>query len=123
MARKKARTLTDAELKLMEVLWQKDRATVSEVVDSLQDNLAYNTVLTTLRILESKGHVQHEKEGRAFVYRPLIERAKAQEHATAHLLDRFFGNSPELLVLNLIKDEKIDSSTLKALMKRIEEEL
>jgi len=68
VARKKSRTLTEAELRLMEVLWEKGRATVGDVTNSLgSPPIAYNTVLTTMRILEQKGFVRHEEEGRAFV--------------------------------------------------------
>ncbi len=124
MARKKSPGLTDAELRLMEVLWEKGAATVSEVVEGLPKKipLAYSTVLTTLRILEKKGHVRHTKEGRAFVYRPVIGREQARESAVEHLLRRFFGGSPELLVVNLIKERNIDPAELARLRKRIEEE-
>src|SRR5579863_7436136 len=108
----------------MEVLWTKGQATVSEVVDGLPKNvdLAYSTVLTTLRILENKGYVRHVKDGRAFVYRPLMERSAAQQSAVAHLVQRFFADSPELLVLNLIESRKISAKELARLRKRIEEE-
>lgn len=124
MARKKSPSLTDAELRLMEVLWEKGSATVSEVVQALPKHipLAYSTVLTTLRILENKGQVRHTKGGKAFVYRPLIGRDDARASAVAHLLGRFFKGSPELLMLNLIERGKIDPAELKHLRRRIEEE-
>ena len=124
MARKKTPGLTDAELRLMEVLWERGGATVAEVLDALPKSasVAYSTVLTTLRILETKGHVKHTKEGRAFIYRPVIDRDQARERAVSHLLGRFFKGSPELLVLNLIEAGKIDASELQRLRKRIEEE-
>jgi len=123
VARKKSSNLTDAELRLMEVLWEKGSGTVSDVVAGLPQNvpLHYSTVLTTLRILEGKGHVRHTKDGRAFVYRPVIERDQARAHAVTHLLRRFFEGSPELLMLNLIEGKKIDAAELKRLRKRIEE--
>jgi predicted transcriptional regulator len=122
MARKKSPHLTDAELRLMEILWEKGSATVSEVVDSIPPDtpLAYSTVLTTLRILETKGHVRHRKDGRAFVYRPVMKRDKAQDKAITHLLHRFFGNSPELLLLNLL-ETKVSPDELKRLKKLIAE--
>ncbi len=124
MARKKSAGLTDAELRLMEVLWKKGAATVSDVVDGLPKNvaLAYSTVLTTLRILENKGHVRHTKDGRAFVYQAVIRREQARESAVTHLLRRFFEGSPELLMLNLIEGNKIDPRELARLRKRIAEE-
>jgi len=124
VARKRSPGLTDAELRLIEVLWEKGAATVSEVVESLPKNvpLAYSTVLTTLRILENKGYLRHTKDGRAFVYRPVVGREQACQSAVAHLLRRFFEGSPELLVLNLIKGKKIDAAELTRLRKRIGEE-
>lgn len=111
LARKKPANLTDAELRLMDVLWEKGRATVAEVAEALPKDLglAYNTVLTTMRILEDKGFLRHSKakEGRAFVYRPVVGRAAASRNAVRHLLRRFFGNSPEALVLNLLDDETL----------------
>jgi predicted transcriptional regulator len=122
--RKKSLHLTDAELRLMDVLWEKGKATVSEVVDGLPQDvpLAYSTVLTTLRILETKGYIRHTKEGRSFVYQPVVDREEAREGAVKHLLRRFFENSPELLMLNLLESTKIDAGELKRLRKRIEED-
>ena len=123
MARKKSTHLTDAELRLMDVIWAKGSATVSEVVDAVSGEvpLAYSTVLTTLRILENKGYLRHTKDGRAFVYRPVVRRHKAQESAIKHLLRRFFEDSPELLLLNLLERKKITAEQLNRLRKRIEE--
>lgn len=124
MARKKSSHLTDAELRLMDVVWNKGKATVSEVVDSVagEPPLAYSTVLTTLRILENKGFLVHSKEGRAFVYKPAIQRETARESAISHLLRRFFDDSPELLLLNLLDGKKISPEELARLQKRIAEE-
>ena len=104
MPRPPSPALTDAELGIMRVLWAPSRATVSEVVDALDRSPkpAYNTVLTILRILEEKGYVTHEKAGRAFTYLPLVGEQEAQRTALSHLLSRFFDNSPERLVLNLL---------------------
>ena len=116
MARKKSPNLTEAELRLMDVLWDKGAATVGEVADALPEelDLAYNTVLTTLRILEEKGYVRHTKakEGRAFVYSARIGRDEAGRSAVRYLVSRFFRNSPELLVLNLLKDEELSEKEL-----------
>jgi predicted transcriptional regulator len=119
----KSSHLTDAELRLMEIVWEKGAATVAEVVDAVNTEppLAYSTVLTTLRILETKGYLRHTKDGRAFVYRPVVRRNKAQESAIKHLLRRFFQNSPELLVLNLLERKKISPEQLSRLRTRIEE--
>lgn len=123
MARRRSSTLTDAELRLMDILWERGASTVSDVVDALprRSSLAYSTVLTTLRILEKKGYVEHVKEGRAFVYHPVVGREEASHKAVRHLLSRFFDDSPELLVLNVLSNEEIDPAELERLKKLVEE--
>ena len=103
MPPRKSPTLTEAELRLMEVLWQKGPATVQQMLEDLSGKmpLAYDSVLTTIRILEKKGYVKHEKDGRAHVYAPLVERQEATRSEIRRLVTRFFGNSHELLVLNI----------------------
>jgi predicted transcriptional regulator len=101
----------------MDVLWDKGEATVSEVAEALprELGLAYNTVLTTLRILEEKGFLRHtkSKEGRAFVYSAVVGRDEASRTAVRYVLSRFFRNSPELLVLNLLEDEELSRKELR----------
>jgi predicted transcriptional regulator len=123
MPRKKSPQLTEGELRLMNVLWEKGSATVGEVVEALKQDppLAYSTVLTTLRILEKKGYLRHNKEGRAFIYEPLVDRQQASRGAIHHLLSRFFDNSPELLVANLLRDERMNRRELNRLKKLIAE--
>jgi BlaI family transcriptional regulator, penicillinase repressor len=115
--RRKSETLTEAELRLMDVLWQKGAATVQQVLDALTQKppLAYNSVLTTIRILENKGYVEHIKEGRAHIYRPMVEREQATRSEIRHLVHRFFGNSHELLVLNILEDRGLEARELKRL--------
>jgi predicted transcriptional regulator len=121
MARKKSATLTDAEHRLMDILWAARTATVAEVTESLGDPpLAYNTVLTTMRILEQKGYVHHAASGRAFVYSPVVERQEAQRTVVQHVISRFFNNSPRELVLNLLESEDIDDAELAHLRELIE---
>jgi predicted transcriptional regulator len=122
LARNKSTNLTDAELRTMEVVWKHERVTVSDVVDKLSKNvtLAYSTVLTTLRILETKGYIKHEKEGRAFIYRAIVKREQARSSALTHLLRRFFDGSPELLMLNLLDAKKINIEEISKLRKKIE---
>lgn len=121
MPRKKSLTLTDAELRLMDVLWQKGQATVAEVTAALPPPpLAYNTVLTTMRILEQKGYVAHDDGGRAFIYRPLVERDAAAKSAVGHLVSRFFGNKSSALALRLIEDARPSDEELARLKKLIE---
>lgn len=123
MARKESTVLTEAELRLMDVLWSRGPSTVNEVLEGLPKDqpLAYNTVLTTLRILEDKGYVEHEKDGRAFVYAPTVARDKARQSALRMLLSRFFDNSAEQLVHNLLKNEKLSRGEIKRLKQMIEE--
>ena len=122
MARKKSPTLTDAELKLMDALWEYKSATIGDVVAALplDEPLAYNTVLTTMRILEKKGYVSHTKDGRAHVYHPLVGRAEAQNSAVKHMLSRFFDSSPEQLALHMLENEKLTSADLDRLRGLIE---
>ncbi len=124
MAGKKSPGLTEGELRLMQVLWKTGEAAVSVVVEGLPkgEPLAYSTVLTTLRILEAKGYVTHRKDGRAFIYKPVVGREEARESAITHLVRRFFDGSPELLMLKLIERERFDRKELTRLRKRIEEE-
>ena len=123
MARQRSPALTDAEARLMNILWEKQRVTVGEVVAALQAKqpVSYSTVQTILRILETKGYVQHEKAGRAFVYRPIVDQRRARRLALRHLLSRLFDNSPSLLVLNVLEDERMHPDELKQLMKLIQD--
>jgi BlaI family transcriptional regulator, penicillinase repressor len=123
MARRRSATLTDAEAKVMRVLWDKGTATVGDVLTELtaRKRPTYSTIQTMLRILETKGYVAHDKSGRAFIYRPLVERRQAQRLALSHLVSRLFDNSPSLLVLNVIEDEGIDRAELARLKKLIED--
>lgn len=107
-------TLTEAELRLMEVLWSKGASTVQQVVDALpaEAPLAYNSVLTTIRILEKKGYVEHDKDGRAFIYTPVVAREDAARSEIRNLVRRMFRNSHELLVLNVLEEEQIDLAEL-----------
>jgi len=105
----------------MEVLWQKRRATVAEVAEALPPPpLAYNTVLTTMRILEQKGYVEHQEEGRAYVYEPLVEREDAAKNAVGLLLQRFFGNKSAALALRLVEEERPSDDELARLKELIE---
>jgi BlaI family transcriptional regulator, penicillinase repressor len=114
---RKSETLTEAELRLMDVLWLKGSATVQQVLDGLPEKpaLAYNSVLTTIRVLESKGYVRHVKDGRAHVYQPTVQRKDATRSEIRHLVTRFFEDSHELLVLNILEDRGIEASELKRL--------
>src|SRR5436305_11489483 len=110
----------------MDVLWDRGAATVPEVDEALPNelSLAYNTVLTTLRILEDKGYLTHSKadEGRAFVYKPVVGRQEASRKAVRYLVSRFFRDSPELLVLNLLENEELGEPELQRIRKLIAED-
>lgn len=123
MPPKKSPTLTEAELRLMEVLWQKGPATVHQVMEALPEKvpLAYNSVLTTIRILEKKGYVQHVKEGRAHVYAPLVGKQEATRFEIKNLVGRFFKDSHELLVLNILEDKNISADELTRLRELLQQ--
>jgi|SRR5581483_1360763 len=121
MPRPKSSTLTDGELRLMQVLWERGEASVGDVVDAIKHKPkpAYNSVLTLLRILERKGYVTHRKDGRAFIFAPAINRRHATQSALKTFMNRFFEGSPRLLVLNLLEDEQLSAETLKQLKAKI----
>jgi len=120
MPRRGSPSLTDGELRIMRVLWARGRGTVGEVVSDLPaPKPAYNTVLTMLRILEQKGHVTHEKDGRAFTYMPLVDHGQARRRAVSHLLQRFFDDSAELLVLDLLGHDSVDPDDMRRIRELI----
>jgi predicted transcriptional regulator len=112
--RKRSPALTDAEHRIMHVLWEHPGATVTDVVQKMAGPArpAYNSVLTILRILEQKGYVSHEKTGRAFAYSALVDRRQARRGALSLLLARFFNGSREALVMDLFGHEDVDASEL-----------
>lgn len=122
MPPKKSITLTEAELRIMKLLWTRGESVVSDLVAALPDGetLAYNSVLTTIRILEQKGYVDHRQEGRAFVYRPSVAEYEAGRSEVRHVLSRFFGNSRERLLLSLLGDDEISPDELKRLREAIQ---
>ena len=123
MARKTSPALTDAEARVMAVLWQLRTATVGDVVAALAPERAvsYSTVQTILRILEDKAYVEHDKVARAFIYRPVVDERQARRRALRHLATRLFNGSPSLLVMNVLNDEEMDPDELQRLKKLIEE--
>jgi BlaI family penicillinase repressor len=122
MPRPRSPALTDAEARIMSVLWQKRTATVADVVAVLKKKriVSYSTVQTILRILEDKGYVAHAKVERAFVYRPIVDQRQARRRALRHLVRRLFNGSPSLLLLNVLEDEQIDPAEVDRLKKLIE---
>ena len=121
MPPRKSNTLTEAELRLMKILWRRGESAVTDLVADLPEGeaLAYNSVLTTIRILEQKGYVEHRQEGRAFVYRASVAEHEASRSEVRHVLNRFFGNSRERLLLSLLGDEDIAPDELERLKSAI----
>lgn len=114
MPRTPSAALTDAEARIMAVLWRTETATVADVVAALSKKrqVSYSTIQTILRILETKGYVAHEKDGRAFVFRAIVDQRQARRRALRHLMSRLFNGSPSELVLNVLDDEHLDADEL-----------
>ena len=114
---------TDRELDVMAVLWEHGPSTAGEVREHLHDDLAYNTVLSMLRILEEKGHVGHEEEGRAHRFFPKVDREAAGASALGRLVDKVFGGSAELLLSHFVKGRALDTEELRRLRRTLDERL
>ena len=122
MPRRESPVLTDAELRLMEVLWRRPRATVSDVVEAVgEPALSYSTVLTTLRILERKGYAAHEEVNRTYFYRPVVARDEAANKDVGHLLSRFFSGKPLDLAVRLVERDRVSRDDLRRLKALIEQ--
>jgi BlaI family penicillinase repressor len=123
MARKKSQTLTDGELRIMNEIWELEEASVHAVTERLcrTDKVAYNTVQTMLRILEEKGFVAHQKQGRAFMYHPVVNRSAARTTALQHMIKGFFGGSPHALFQNLLADDQLDAMEIEAFKTMIQQ--
>ena len=107
----------------MRVLWTRGESSVADMVTVTAEEapLAYTSVLTTIRILESKGYVTHRQEGRAFLYNSCIGEHEASRSEVRHVLQRFFGNSREKLLLSLLGDDDITAEEVKRLKEAIAE--
>jgi predicted transcriptional regulator len=119
MARKKATTLTNAEHRIMEVLWARGSATVAEVVEALDGRDAYTTILTLMRILKAKGYLTTRKEGRAHVFTPRVDRDTAARKAVHQLLSKFFSGSASELVLSFLREDELTPEELDELKHKI----
>ena len=116
-------SFTDRELDIMSVLWEKGSGTVAEVREAINDPLAYTTVLTMLRILEEKGHVNHVEEGRAHRYYPAVERQAAGRSALRRMVDKLFAGSPELLLTQLVSDRRMKPEEIRRLQRLLAQRL
>lgn len=116
-------SFTDRELDVMDVLWRSGSATVAEAREALEDDLAYTTVLTLFQTLEEKGHVRHEKEGRAYRYFPTVDREAAGANAVRYLLRKVFRGSPELLLTHVLRARDLAPSELRRLRALLDERL
>lgn len=114
---------TDRELDVMDVLWSRGSATVAEVLEEIEDDLAYTTILTVLQTLEEKGHVRHEQEGRAYRYFPEVDREEAGSSAVAYLLRKIFRGSPRLLVSHLVSERDLSEQEMRELRSLLDERL
>ena len=121
MPPKRSITLTEAELRLMKILWRRGESGVGDLVAAMPEgtSLAYNSVLTTIRILEQKGYVEHRQDGRAFLYTPCVAEQEASQTEVRHMLQRFFGNSRERLLISLLGDDEIGVEELQRLKQAI----
>ena len=120
MPRKGNRTLTNAEHRIMEVIWARGSATVAEVVEALDGKDAYTTILTLMRILKAKGYLSSRKEGRAFVFAPRVDRNTAARKAVHQLLSKFFSGSPSELVLSFLREEDLTAHELEVIQRKIQ---
>src|SRR5215467_9992403 len=119
MPRKKPFTLTNAEHRIMEIIWARGSATVAEVVEGLKGKDAYTTILTLMRILKAKGYLSTRKEGRAFVFVPKVDRETAARKAVDQLLAKFFAGSPSELVLSFLREEELTPEELQVIKQQI----
>ena len=110
-------TFTDREADVMQILWDHGPSVVAEVRAQLQDELAYTTVLTVLRTLETKGYVAHEEEGRGHRYYAVIEQHAARKSALQHLTAKLFKGSTELLFAHLVSDRKLGADDIARMRK------
>lgn len=117
-------SLGKVQLRIMQILWERGQATAREITEELSraEPIAHSTVQTLLRKLEAKGAVEHSREERTFVFRPVSQRLEVEESAARDLLTRVFRGSLSGLVAHLLKYEKVSPEELARLRRLIEEE-
>ena len=116
-------TFTDRELDVMAILWERGASTVAEVRARLADDLAHNTVLTVLTVLESKGYVSHTEEGKAHRFRARVKREAAGATATSRVVEKLFGGSTERLLTYLVTERSVTADELRRLRTLLDEKL
>ncbi len=111
------------QLQILKVLWQKKKASAREITETINliEPIAHSTVQTMLRVLEDKGAVSHEPEGRTFVFFPLIPEAGFKQTATQNLVESVFGGSPSKLVAHLLDCEGISKKEIEEIRKLIDQ--
>jgi predicted transcriptional regulator len=118
-----APTFTERELDVMAILWERGPSTVAEVRARLSDDLAHNTVLTVLTVLESKGYVTHTEEGKAHRFRARVKQEVAGARATSRLVEKLFGGSTERLLTHLVTERRVTAAELRRLRQLLDEKL
>ena len=113
-------TLGERELDIMTALWAGGAGTVAEVRDRLGVDLAYNTVLTILRNLESKGLVDHEAEGRVHRYFPVASQEAMQTNALSRVVAKFFAGSPVSVMAHLLESGSLSADELRTLHRHLD---
>ena len=116
-------TFTDRELDVMAILWQRGPSTVAEVRARLSDDLAHNTVLTVLTVLEGKGYVAHTEEGKAHRFRALVKQEVASATATSRLVEKLFDGSTERLMTHLVRERSVTPDELRRLRRLLDDKL
>ena len=111
------------ELAVMSVLWRSGSATVAEMKEALDEELAYTSVLSALQTLEDKGFVRHEPEGRAYRYFPTVEADRAGGSALARIKDSIFQGSAERMFAQMVSDGKLSRKDLKRMRQLLEAKL
>lgn len=115
--------LTENELSVMKVLWTSNPLTVSEIIEQLKrrPKPAYTSILTLVQVMEKKGYIAHEKQGKAFSYYPKLQKQNFMKGELSRISERLFGNNPLSLVMNLIQTEQLSKDDIEQLKKLLEE--
>jgi BlaI family penicillinase repressor len=121
--RPKQSTLTPQELEIMKLVWQRDTATVRDVYEALLERrkIAYTTVMTMMKILETKGYLKKRRQDRAFLYRPAHPKSQVIGGMIREFIDRVFNGSAEPLLVHLVKEHQLRDKDLQKIMRMMKE--